>query len=72
MRAQLVQMLESRKESQWEEASLRQLADLPFALREAAWRELRERQRQAPDDPLSGPLALLEPWLTHRDGYPGI
>ena len=63
-------MLESRKDAEWSAGSLRQLANLPFALREAALRELRERHRIAPRDPLTGHLALLEPWLTCRDGYP--
>ena len=70
VRAQLVHLLESRKAAQWSEGSLRQLADLPFSLREAALRELRERHRIAPGDTLTGQLALLEPWLTCRDGYP--
>jgi hypothetical protein len=70
VRAQLVHLLESRKAAQWSEGTLRQLADLPFSLREAALRELRERHRIAPGDTLAGQLALLEPWLTCRDGYP--
>ena len=70
VRAKLVHLLESWKPAQWSRGSLRQLADLPFALREAALRELRESHRIAPGDTLTGQLALLEPWLTCRDGYP--
>ncbi|MCT0212747.1 patatin-like phospholipase family protein [Synechococcus sp. CS-1326] len=70
VRAQLVHLLESRQDDAWSKDSLKQLADLPFALREAALREWRERHRLAPGDPATGHLALLEPWLTCRDRYP--
>jgi len=70
VRAQLVHLLDSRKDAEWSEDSLKQLADLPFALREVSLRELRVRHRLAPGDPLTGQLALLEPWLTCRDRYP--
>jgi hypothetical protein len=70
VRAQLVHLLDSRNDAEWSEGSLRELADLPFALRDAALRELRVRHRIAPSDPLTGQLALLEPWLTCRDRYP--
>jgi hypothetical protein len=70
LRAQLVHLLDHGHAADWSEERLKQLADLPFALREAALQELRERHRLAPGDPLSGQLALLEPWLNCRDRYP--
>ena len=70
VRAQLVQLLESRKDAEWSKESLKQLADIPFALREASLREWRELHHLAPGDLLTGHFALLEPWLTCRDRYP--
>jgi hypothetical protein len=71
VRARLVHILCTRRDGEWSEESLRQLANLPFTLREAALRELRDRHRfPPPGDPLTGKLAMLEPWLSCRDGFP--
>jgi hypothetical protein len=49
---------------------LQDLVDLPYPLRQAAHERLLRRSR-CPDPPLSpGQVALLEPWLTSRDGFP--
>ena len=71
-RVKLVQLLiESGKGvDTWTDDRREDLADLPFTLRERTLAELRQRSQQHPPALALGQLALLEPWLMVREGYP--
>jgi len=69
---QLVQKLSHTQQvvEGWDEERRQDLVDLPFALRQRAFTRLQwlSEQPQAPIQP--GQVALLEPWLTIREGFP--
>lgn len=54
---------------QWQDEQLQDLVDLPFRLRQSTFEALK-RNRPHSDQPARGLVALLEPWLTIREGFP--
>lgn len=54
----------------WPEERREDLADLPFLLRDRTLTDLRRISQRRPSQLPPGQLALLEPWLMVREGYP--
>jgi hypothetical protein len=54
----------------WPEDRREDLADLPFVLRDRTLTDLRRISQRRPSQLPPGQLALLEPWLMAREGYP--
>jgi hypothetical protein len=54
----------------WPEDRREDLADLPFVLRDRTLTDLRRISQRHPSQLPPGQLALLEPWLMVREGYP--
>jgi|LakMenEpi03Aug12_release.lakeMendotaPanAssembly.Ray.scaffolds.fasta_scaffold79622_2 hypothetical protein len=66
----LVKLLSRAPTPHDDEAFLQDLVDLPYVLRRKAFERL-ERRSRCPNPPITPvQLALLEPWLTSRDGFP--
>ncbi|MEB3255821.1 MAG: patatin-like phospholipase family protein [Synechococcaceae cyanobacterium] len=54
----------------WNDDRRKDLADLPFVLRDRTLLQLRRISQQQPHNLSPGQLALIEPWLMVREGYP--
>ncbi|MFM7394319.1 MAG: hypothetical protein ACKO22_08160 [Cyanobium sp.] len=66
----LVNLLDRAPSPEEDKAFLQDLVDLPYALRRRAFDRLKRHSR-CPDSLISPvQAALLEPWLTSRDGFP--
>lgn len=63
----LLELLEKHKENHWKELTLPELRRLPFALRQRTYGNL---IRKTPPSFQPEEMALLEPWLLFREGFP--
>ena len=55
---------------QWDEDRRQDLVDLPFHLRQRSFDTLKQRSLEHASPIQPGLVALLEPWLTIREGFP--